>query len=544
MKKFLLFLLLFPTLGLAQTRPDYVQIKNKPAIYAADYGVRADGTDQRTKIQAAVDAAAAANKTLVFGYGTYRASDIVLKSGITIEGQGPGTIIKSNATAANGYVFTVAGDTPTDDVTIRNLVIDGNKTDYGEYIIGGIYFRTTNDLNNPHTSLTFENLTIKNCSFGIEVELGYDVTTKNCRIFSMQRHATGSLAGSYGYGIVYNGCYRSKIVDNLLGGLRGQIDRHCIYLSTHLLSDTMTRAYPTDLLIRGNQMYCQSVVASDPYSIALTMRSPDNVQVIGNNINGGYFAAVECAPNHKDASGVIISDNIIGVSPVGIRFHVGDANTSTNDYRIANAVVTGNVIRNKANTAFIGLRNEICDTLTLANNAFIAHASTQPAVYVGNLATITQLLSLDSIGNTIDGFNVGYYMADVDSFVDRDSRFLNFTESEGYPRLYEYVRNVGAIKTYPQATVEYWELTGKKQISGLHCFIKTLSANVVGAFDGVASYTWYSESNRIRLYGTTAQRPSAATTPLGTKYYNIETPGINTLTASSTSSIPVWEYTP
>ena len=103
-------------------------------IIATDpaYGATGDGvTDDTTALQAAVNAASAAQSTLYLPAGTYIVSaPLVLPvgDGLAIAGSGWGTSIKLKA-AANCFIFRMqAADTR---ITLRDLTLDGNCTGQG-----------------------------------------------------------------------------------------------------------------------------------------------------------------------------------------------------------------------------------------------------------------------------------------------------------------------------------------------------------------------------------------------------------------------------
>ncbi|MCT9624270.1 hypothetical protein HWD94_03920 [Pseudarthrobacter equi] len=84
--------------------------------------------DNRARLQAAIDLAAASGKPLFIKAGTYAISaSLTLPSGVTVEGEGPATKIIT-ATGANCAVFVNADTTNgNSDITVRSLYADGNK---------------------------------------------------------------------------------------------------------------------------------------------------------------------------------------------------------------------------------------------------------------------------------------------------------------------------------------------------------------------------------------------------------------------------------
>lgn len=97
------------------------------------FGARGDGrSDDRAAIQAAIDAVAGSGGgTVLLPAGTYRvtragrsAVAISLRSGVFLEGEGRGTVVRL-ATGSGGHVVNVQRER---DCGIRNLTIDGNRS--------------------------------------------------------------------------------------------------------------------------------------------------------------------------------------------------------------------------------------------------------------------------------------------------------------------------------------------------------------------------------------------------------------------------------
>jgi hypothetical protein len=113
-----------------------MQAKARDAVYVADFGATGDGTNESTKIQAAIDAlSAAGGGALRFAPKTYIAS-IAPKNGVLLIGAGPATVIKAPpatnlpAVGTSDFAARVGTDDPSGtsphDFGIWDMTLDGN----------------------------------------------------------------------------------------------------------------------------------------------------------------------------------------------------------------------------------------------------------------------------------------------------------------------------------------------------------------------------------------------------------------------------------
>ena len=120
----------------------YRRLSHGGTFYAVSYGVRADtGTDQRSGVQAAIDAAAAAGGGVVVlpagvidvagsTASTFsgRTASLFLKAGVTLRGAGMYATTIRQMDGANSDVIITDRVTPlVKDVAIEDLTIDGNS---------------------------------------------------------------------------------------------------------------------------------------------------------------------------------------------------------------------------------------------------------------------------------------------------------------------------------------------------------------------------------------------------------------------------------
>jgi len=137
-----------------------VAASNSKDTSNADYVC--DGTDDDVEIQAAIDSLPASGGRVLLLEGTYvlGSSLNILKSNVSLEGQGNGTVIKG--AISNSYIIVGDGSTTLYNIKISNLRIDGTDQTSGH----GIYFRGGSA--NKITNSVVYNCLIENCvSYGI-----------------------------------------------------------------------------------------------------------------------------------------------------------------------------------------------------------------------------------------------------------------------------------------------------------------------------------------------------------------------------------------
>lgn len=125
------------------------------------YGALGDGSDDTTKIQAAIDAMSAGD-TLFIPRGTYAYTNLIFADNdITILGEGKGSILKQQAAMASaGTAILISG---LSGVTIRDFVLDGNSQNQTEELKQLV-------INAASDGVTIDNVTIKN-ALGIGLDM-------------------------------------------------------------------------------------------------------------------------------------------------------------------------------------------------------------------------------------------------------------------------------------------------------------------------------------------------------------------------------------
>ena len=172
------------------------------------YGAVGDGsTVDSTSFQDAINAAAVSGGQVYVPAGTYIVSGVCLASNVVLVGQGIGaSILKLNPAAASGqWVIRISEDfdTAANNVTVRDLTIDGNSANWGQVSTNkyyGYYLGVSSGT--VVTDCFVLNCEFKNCkTYAIDVVNASRITIDNCI-----SHDNGFVGGTY------NGCSGFEIL--------------------------------------------------------------------------------------------------------------------------------------------------------------------------------------------------------------------------------------------------------------------------------------------------------------------------------------------
>jgi parallel beta-helix repeat protein len=308
-------------------------------INIRDYGALGDGsTDDTTVIQAAMDAASAAQCILYAPPGTYIVTNIQFKPNVTMMGAGWSTVFKLK-NSSNTFPLQATFANAVTNLTLRDFKVDlngANQSSNGWVAITGA------------TNVTMDHVYIYNSrTFGLLAQPNGDPITgnqctgwliKNCR-FDTQVSPTTDFA-------VLNIQY-SRIVDNYWAACAPS-------------------ASPSYALSAGRSMQ-HTIIENNNFQntnmVSIGLEDVKDVQVIGNNIigSGSHGIFIPTFQATFSVERVIVSGNVItGSTDSGIAVGGGSGTG-----RIINSQIVNNICYLNSKD---GIRVQGNDNCFLSNN--------------------------------------------------------------------------------------------------------------------------------------------------------------------------------
>jgi len=154
-------------------------------MFADDYGVRADGSDQTAALTSALATAASRGRSLVLPPGIIFALDVPVPANTTLRGYGPASVLRRPATGVGGLsdVLRITGS----NVSISDLKIDGNRAALAQADNRGVIDGFTAGVSN----IVIERCWItEGAEKGIRyVNQGSDFVVRGCRITNIDEDA-------------------------------------------------------------------------------------------------------------------------------------------------------------------------------------------------------------------------------------------------------------------------------------------------------------------------------------------------------------------
>ena len=143
---------------------------------SGDYDYTTDGTDDDVQIQAAIDALPTNGGRIVFREGTYTLGSAIItiaKNGVTLQGQGKGTIVTCKTNFNNPFFRLGHASINYENIVIKDIYFDGNKA------------------NQSISSTIIDNLTLTRAISDVEISGCYFLNAKNGCIILRDNAGTG-----------------------------------------------------------------------------------------------------------------------------------------------------------------------------------------------------------------------------------------------------------------------------------------------------------------------------------------------------------------
>lgn len=186
-------------------RLDNAEIRVNPDVNVIDRGAKADGvTDDTAVIQTTIDyLAGKGGGVALFPSGTYKVSNLVLKTGVILRGVGSATRLvgkDANPVIKCGSPVAVGGwEGDCSFAGIENLRIDGNGTaSHGLYLV---FFTNTSHV---------RDVIITNCQIGTYIDKSWYANFTNVQMdynLNIGLHVHGSSPSSEVNGVNFTNCY-------------------------------------------------------------------------------------------------------------------------------------------------------------------------------------------------------------------------------------------------------------------------------------------------------------------------------------------------
>ena len=367
--------------GSAQVAPTAAASPSS-AVSVKDFGAKGDGvTDDAAAIQAAVDSLPASGGTVFVPAGDYRVSTSVVlgRDNISLVGQGASSVLRS-LPSETLFPVILLPDSPVKNVTISNLVADGNHNPIsgqcGIWIQQGSY-------------VTISGVIVRNISGdGIQVANGSNpndhVTIKNCQVAGIHRN-----------GIHIGDATNTTIEDNYItdtpsqywGGAAGcgidvEVEGYNAKGTNPYGDSSSTIPFVDTLLIKDNVIERQDTTTSSAGVALQPAYGPvSNVTITGNLfsnhqsavLGGGHdpYYGTTPALDHVMITNNWVDTPSMGVAGIGFYFNLGATDlTITNNVvhdqignfyngvclsDVVNATVSGNTFMKDRNGYFISI---------------------------------------------------------------------------------------------------------------------------------------------------------------------------------------------
>lgn len=372
MKRFI-FVLLFLTLsfcGYAQTRPDYLQIKNSPVRSVKEFGA----TVTSSTLQQAIDSCATSSSILVIPAGTYTLTAdtfiadeqvpagnvtktcLLMRSGMHIVGIGSVTLKLANsqstlATPKRLYMF--ASNQVLNNITFDNITFDMNGA---------------NNKISPSAPLAYNLFNQAHIAFsgtpGGVAAAGNDILIKNCRFINTAGVSCIVMAQSNTVGVTLGKNWRIENCQFLNNGL-DTVDHSSIY------------AWADNVVVTGCHFENDTMFGPPGAQVAYEFHGSN--QWFENNYISNYRQAAWLATNRtENCFGQWFINNRCYTKAIGLACCVASATSRLIEARIDGNifVISDDADPEQMKAAFICAPVAGVSNVSFTNNSVIKHTTT------------------------------------------------------------------------------------------------------------------------------------------------------------------------
>lgn len=401
-----------------------------PFVTPQMFGARSDGlTDDTQAIRDAITAAQQGKGIVLFPLENDPMifTQIQVPSGITLKGAGGVLKLKDNycidETISYYLIHTLGVSTPK-NITIQDLIIDGNKANNTKYLVadmitvGGENIRVVNNkiLNPPDSGIMFS--TVRNSQCNGNVIDG----APDCGIYINNNDQTNNMNSECNNNAISN-CYTAIAMKRITNHMRCDGNRivSCSFGITNEHASTSTD-YSTDNIISNNMF--DNITAW-----CVILRGSFNEVVLGNQAtNANGFCLVESSSNCSITSNVIDKTNatgnyaaiLVNYRPDGelecknilISNNTIDCKDATTVYNVINILgasdkvhhikVLNNIISGSGN---VGIQVSAANNCSLIGN-FVETRSTGRSIIIMNSQYCIYSLNTINTANNIQGLTI------------------------------------------------------------------------------------------------------------------------------------------
>jgi parallel beta-helix repeat protein len=273
--------------------------------------VAADGTGDFSTIKAALAAVPPSGAEVFVKRGVYVEDNVVVPSNTTLRGEGDATVVRLPDNTNSNVLRAIS---PSSDVVIRDLKVDGNKSNQGSFSNNGIQITATR--------VKVMNVHVVNAS-------GYNIVGMNGATDLLVQGCVSEDAAKEG--IEYMGVQRGAIIGNLVRNA----GNHGIYVWSNS-GGSGGGTLSEEIVVAGN-VVTDAGAAGPGFSGIRIDDKATNVTVTGNVVKGSSDNGIFATGNPQAVTGISIADNLV-TGPVNHGIQVAYAQS---------VAVSGNTIKDQ-----------------------------------------------------------------------------------------------------------------------------------------------------------------------------------------------------